>query len=202
MLDAFYQSLTYLLPPGFAWPRDPNSVWMRLLRGVAASFEELHAFTQQTGTEWLPQTTHTRLGEWEAALGLPDPCFYGVTQTEADRRAAVLTRLRGPQGAYADSSPAAPGAIEAYLDSLGFTATVWARYPFRVSNRVGRRLGANDGRMVIRVAAAPSAVPEPFRVGAHRVSRRLVERAPEYLRITCALERVVPARFSIYVELV
>lgn len=202
MLDAFTQSLSYLLPQGHAWPRDPNSVWMRLLRGVAASFDALHAFTLQTCDEWLPQSTRTRLGEWEAATGLPDPCFYGVVQTEAQRRAAVVARLQGPQGAYDDSSPAAPGAIEAYCATLGFTATVLVRYPFRAGrDRVGRRLGANDGRMYITIGGIPGTTPEPFRVGRDRVSRRLVVRAPQYEQLTCALERVVPARFQIFIVL-
>lgn len=201
MLDAFHQSLSYLLPQGHAWPRDPASVWMRLLRGVAASFDELHQFTLQTWNEWMPQSTHTRLGEWEAAVGLPDPCFYGVVQTEDQRRAAVLARLRGPQGEYADSSPAAPGAIERYCETLGFTATVVVRFPFRVGHRISARLGGNDGQMYIRISGTPSSSPEPFRVGRDHVSRRLVERAPEYEQLTCALERVVPARFAINIIL-
>lgn len=200
MLEAFVQALAHLLPQGYAWPRDPASVWMRLLRGVAGSFSEHHDFVQQTAAEWLPQTTHTRLAEWEAAVDLPDPCF-GPLQTESERRAALLARLRGHQGAYEDSSPAAPGAIEAYCAAIGVTATVTYRRPFRVGQRVGGRLGANDGQLFIQVTGTPSAAPEPFRVGRDRVSRRLVERAPEIERLTCALERVVPARFRIVVLL-
>ncbi len=200
MLDAWTQSLAYLLPQGWAWPREGTSVWMRLLRGVAANFDELHAFTQQTCAEWLPQNTHTRLGEWEAATGLPDPCFYGAVRTFEDRRAAVLARLRGPQGAYDDSSPAAPGAIENYISTLGLTGTVRVRYPFRVGHRVSRRLGANDGLLYINITGTPSSSPAPFRASM-RVGRRLVERAAEYAQLTCALERVVPARFRIVIVL-
>lgn len=197
--DAYTQALAQLLPPGAAWPRDTASVWMRLLIGLAGSMQALHAFTVQTACEWLPQGTHTRLPEWEAALDLPDPCLDAL-QTEDQRRAAVLARLRGHQGAYADSSPAAPGAIAAYAAALGLPATVTASRPFRVGrDRVGARLGSN-GKLIVQVAAA--GVSEPFRVGTHRVGRRLVERPPQVAQMACLLERVAPARFAVVVEVV
>jgi uncharacterized protein YmfQ (DUF2313 family) len=197
--DAYTQALAALLPPGAAWPRDLTSVWMRLLIGLAGTLQALHAFTHQTAAEWLPQDTHTRLPEWEAALGLPDACLDAL-QTEDQRRAAVLARLRGHQGAYADSSPAAPGAIANYAAELGLPATVVASRPFRVGrDRVGSRLGRN-GKLTVAVAAAGSS--EPFRVGTHRVGRRLVERPPQVSQIACLLEHVAPARFEIVVEVV
>ena len=49
--DQFYESLQGLLPQGFAWPRHPDSTWMRLLRSEAAELaqhtEDAHAMVRQ-----------------------------------------------------------------------------------------------------------------------------------------------------------
>lgn len=194
-MNAFEQALAHLLPQGAAWPRDAQSVWMRLLAGLAGLLLEQHDYTHVVATEWLPHTTRTRLEEWEAALGLPDPCF-GAAQSYEQRRAAVLARLRGYQGAYADSSPAALGAIAAYCAALGTPATVTYHTPFRVGrDRVGRRLGINDGKLYVSIVASST----PFRVGVGRVGSRLIEYPPQVVELACALDRVVPARFEINV---
>lgn len=180
-LAGFEQALAHLLPPGAAWPRDPASVWMRLLAGLAATLDEHHQVVQQTAREWLPQLTHTRLAEWEAATGLPDGCA-ATTLTEEQRRGAVLARLRGYLGPYDDSSPAAPGVIADYCAELGHPeATVTYNYPFRCGhNRVGDRLGVLDGKLWVRISGDADA----------------------QALLQCALERVVPARFAIHVILV
>ena len=176
MPSKFSQALAHLLPQGAAWPRDPNSVWMRLIEGFAAAFDDLHNFTTQTVAEWQPHITHTRLAEWEEATGLPDPCF-GATQTEADRRARLLARLRGFVGAYPDSSPAALAGLVAFCAAIGFTVTAAVNTPFRVGrNRCGQRLGVNDGRLYVFVPAA---------------------RAAEGAALACAIDRLVPARYSL-----
>ncbi len=197
MLASFIQSLSYLLPQGYAWPRDPNSTLMKVLSGLAALFSDLHTWTLNQTNEWLPHLTHTRLEEWEAATGLPDPCFGPEQEYEA-RRGRLLARLRGPTGFYPDSSPAAPGAIEAVCESFGFPADVHYNTPFRVGrDRVGRRLGVLDGILYVLIDT-PST---PFRVGRSRVSDRLIDRPPEAEQLACALEAYVPARFQLNIVL-
>jgi uncharacterized protein YmfQ (DUF2313 family) len=189
----FTQALAALMPPGFAWPRQADTVWMRVLGGLAGAFEEHHSWTQQATLEWLPHATHTRLEEWEEATGLPDPCF-GPTQTMEARRGRLLARLRGPSGAYPDSSPAAIEAIKTICANLGYVADVHYNTYFRVGrDRVGRRLGANDGHLYVLI----SAPAEPFRVGANRVGERLVIRPPSVPEFACALEKYVPARYAL-----
>lgn len=176
MSQRFAQALAYLLPPGAAWPRDTSSVWMRVIFGVAAALDELHRFTHQAVVDWQPHSTRLRLAEWEEATGLPDACF-GAVQTEDERRQRVLARLRGFQGAYADSSPAALAGLVAYAAALGWVLTAGYNTPFRVGrDRVGRRLGVNDGRVYLYVPA---------------------DRGAEAGELTCALDRVLPARFSL-----
>ncbi len=196
-MKKFYQALASLLPSGFAWPRDPNAVLMRLVRGMAAALAELHDFTHQAVREWLPHSTRTRLPEWEAATALPDPCFSAIQTTE-ERRTRLLARLRGAQGFYADSSPAAPGAIEQICANMGFDARVQYNTPFRCGrDRVGRRLGLLDGKIYVILTLQN----RPFRCGQNRVGDRLVLRPPGLPELVCALERYIPARFSINIIL-
>lgn len=193
--EKFYQSLTYLVPTGFAWPRDSNTTLMRTLRGVAGSFSELHDWTLNTAADWLPHRTRNRLAEWEQATGLPDVCF-GPLQTMDARRGHLLSRLRGPSGFYADSSPAALGAIVAVIANMGFTATAHYNTRFRCRrDRVGRRLGRNDGKLYVLMAMDGLTL----RVGTGRAGDRLIERSPAVVEMACALERYVPARFELNV---
>lgn len=191
-VDKFAESLAGLLPQGHAWPRDPGSVLMAVIRSEAADLaqhtEDVHAMVKQ----WQPHTTVARLAEWEASCGLPDTCM-GPNQTESERRASLLRTLRPPELAYDDSSPAAPGAIEAACAAIGFTVTVSYNTPMRVGMRIGDRLGALDGRLYVLVANAN----RPMRVGLARVGDRLVERDLPETNLNCFLERLVPARFSI-----
>jgi len=175
-MDKFSQALSSLLPKGYAWPRHPDAVWMRLLEGLAGSHQQLYDNTWTTAQQWLPQRTTTRLAEWEVAAGLPDPCF-GFNQTASQRQGALMRRLRGVQGVYADSSPAAPGALVAALATVGYTASVAYNKPFRVGQSVGGRVGDLNGKLWITLTATASAV--------------------DSVTVGCYLKRIVPARFEI-----
>jgi uncharacterized protein YmfQ (DUF2313 family) len=192
-MDKFTQALAALLPTGFAWPRNPDSVLMRVLRGMAGAFDALHQFSQLTVARWQPHTT-TRLAEWEAACGLPDLCFGA--QTEAERRRLLLARLRGPQLAYRDSSPVTLQTIQDICTALGYNVSIRYNQPFRVGrDRVGQRLGTNNG--IIYIVLVRQA--EPFRVGVNRVGDRLVQYSQDAGPLICYLQRIVPARFAIQI---
>lgn len=194
-MDKFVQALQHLLPTGYAWPRDSNSVLMRLLVGIAASLDELDALTTSTTQQWLPHVTNTRLEEWEAATGLPDGCF-STDQTVEARRGCLLSRLRGPSGYYTDSSPASVAALEAICSNLGYPTHVSYNHPFRCGrDRVGRRLGQLDGKLYVRMTAQTT----PFRVDRQRVGDRLVERPPEVGQLACYLRNYAPARYQLNV---
>ena len=195
-MDKFWQALAQLLPTGFAWPRDPASTLMRVLRGMAGAFDELHEATHQIVRQWQPATTVNRLAEWEAATGLPDACF-GTDQSIDLRRRLLLLRLRGAELPFDDSSPAAPGVIEALCLSFGYPATVAYRTPFRCGHRVGRRLGRLDGRLYITLTLPGGR----FRVGQNRVGDRLINGATGH-ELVCLLRRLLPARFEIVFILV
>lgn len=175
---AITQSLSYLLPQGYAWPRDPSSVWMRLIDALATGLQAHDDWVAGTVARWQPHQT-TRLAEWEAACGLPDRCYGADTSDEA-RRAAVLVRLRGVTRLVEDGSTAAPAAIEALCLSVGALCTVVVNHPFRVGMRAGGRLGLN-GKMHVHL----------LRHDAAQSSDALLA------TLACLLERVVPCRYAI-----
>ncbi|MCU7371551.1 DUF2313 domain-containing protein [Paucibacter sp. O1-1] len=194
-MDKYGQALQHLLPTGYAWPRDPDSVLMRLMGGMAAAFGDLDALTEAATVAWRPQATNTRLEEWEEAVGLPDDCF-GPTQTYTSRQARVLAKLRGPIGAYPDSSPASLGGLESVCEQLGYPAEARYNTPFRCGrDRAGQRLGQLDGQLHLLVTASASLL----RVGQARVGDRLIDRPADLVQLSCYLQKTVPARFELNV---
>ncbi len=192
-MEKFVQALSYLLPTGFAWPRAERSTLMRVLRGLAASYAELHLWCHLTVRHWRPITT-TRLAEWEAACGLPDVCL-GQDQSEELRRKVLLARLRGPERAYFDSSPAALGAIELLCLAIGFTVKLDYFTPFRVGrNKVGDRLGKLDGLVAVQIDGLERI---PMRVGTGRAGEPLARYSMDIDQLECFLSRLLPARFAI-----
>jgi uncharacterized protein YmfQ (DUF2313 family) len=218
-VDKFWQALAFLLPSGFAWPRDPNSTLMRVMRAFALALNDLHDFTRLTANQWQPHQTITRLAEWEAATGLPDACF-GADQSETLRRKLLLSRLRGPTLTYKDTSPAASGVLVAICAALGYSATVAYNTPFRCGMVVGQPLGALDGQLYVTVVVQSSAFRVGlsnvgdrllagrvlFRVSRSRINMRLVESPPDGPlyggELACYLQRVVPARYRVNVNFV
>jgi hypothetical protein len=176
-LDQLYQSLSGLLPQGWAWPRDPKSVLMAVVRAKAGELLEHSQAVDAMVRQWQPAYTVARLAEWEACCGLPDLAL-GSSQTNAQRRSALLDRLRGPQLPYADSSLAAPGVIEAALAKQGIRAAVRYNKPMRVGQPIGHVMGALSGKLYVFVTVG-SGVNNAF--------------------LRSYLDRIVPARFQINV---
>lgn len=192
-MDRFTQSLSGLLPQGYAWPREVGSAVMGWIHGVGQAFEEHHNIVHATVRQWIPHLTTTRLAEWEASCGLPDKCL-GPNQTVDQRRATLLRLLRGPELPLADSSAASPAVLEQMCAEIGYDVTVVYNVPFRVGrNRVGQPLGLLNGVLNVFVASNP----RPFRVGVGRVGQRLVNRDVAGADLSCFLARIVPARYSV-----
>ena len=121
----FLAALQALLPRGRAWTRDPDAVLTGVLNGIAVVWAAGHA--NERGLLWgaFPSTAEPDglLPDWEASLGLPDPCLSQPASTLA-RQAAVVARLTmsgGQSIAY----------YEALAVSLGGSITVTEYAPFR-----------------------------------------------------------------------
>lgn len=195
-MDKFWQSLSFMLPPGWAFPRRLGSVVMRVLKGFAGVLQKHENFVHDTVTDWIPGRTRNRLDEWEGAMGLPDPCF-AETQTWQERHQNMIARLQGDLDLpYEDSSGDSIGAIRRYAARYGYEIEAWYNLPFRVGrNRVGQRLGRLNGRLYVRILH----LRYPFRVGKNRVGNRLVTKTRDSEEILCILRRIVSQRFEISV---
>ncbi len=89
--DYLYQ-LQALLPRGAAWPRDSEATITKVLAAFAAEFARIEGRAYQLVIESDPRSTSELINEWEAMLGLPDPCV-GTGQSLAERRRAAYSKL-------------------------------------------------------------------------------------------------------------
>ena len=191
----FHAALSRLLPPGWAFPRHADSVVQRVVFALAALLGDWKDWADEAVRQGWPHHTCTRLEEWEKALGLPDVCL-GPEPTVDARLAAVLSKLVSPSAglSYSDSSTASIGYLEAIAAAAGYDISITVNHPFRVGDRVGQRLG-KSGTMYIVVTTATGRECDYFRVGLHRVGRRLYACGnPE---IECLMDRIAPARYHL-----
>lgn len=89
--------LLALAPTGPLWPRDPESVFARLLEAFGQGLSEVHNRLLDLIEEADPRTTYYLLEDWERVLGLPDPCA-GQADTIAERRARIVAKLTATGG--------------------------------------------------------------------------------------------------------
>ncbi len=92
--DDYTDGLANLLPVGRAWSRDPDSVLMRFIGGLAAVWGDVvdSRAADLLERETDPRFTRDMLADWERAFGLPDPCV-AEPLTIADRITALLRRM-------------------------------------------------------------------------------------------------------------
>lgn len=153
----YLSQLQALLPQGPAWPRDPNAVLTLLLDAWAAEFARVDGRANRLPDELDPRTTSELLADWERVAGLPSPCMVGITQTVAERRAALhtkLTRLGGQSRQF-------------FIDlaaSLGFTVTITEFRPYHVNNAVNLPVNSELWNFVWQVNAPLNTVRR-FTVG-------------------------------------
>ena len=91
--EDYAEAMQALLPQGQAWPRDNESVLMRVVRGLCRIWGdfELRASTLLE-MESDPRSTVELLPDWERNWGLPDPC-YTEPQSVAERQLALVMRM-------------------------------------------------------------------------------------------------------------
>lgn len=142
--DDFLQLLQNLFPPGIAFPRAPDTVQTDFLKALS----DVQGATAERQCNLLvdafPATTVELLPEWEASLGLPDPC-WGPDVTLEQRQAAVLARL------LADGGQSIPYFIQ-FCTNLGFPGTTFKEFnAFRCGMYVGQPLYGIDWNYALQV---------------------------------------------------
>ncbi len=114
--EDFADSFQRAMPTGPVWPRDPDTTQRRAIEALMPTYVRSWQTARQIPVEGLPTTTDTLLSEWEASVGLPDPCS-GPDATLDARRAHVVTRLTQTLGASVPE-------ITAYAAGLGYAITI------------------------------------------------------------------------------
>lgn len=138
--DDYAEAWTNLLPSGGAWPRDPGSTLVRLLRGEAQIWgdpvDSRAADLLERETD--PRATLTMLEDWERAFGLPEECVAEPLTIEERRLVLVekITSEGGQSRAY----------FYALAAKLGYVIRIEEYSPFMAGvSRVGdtRQTGTN-----------------------------------------------------------
>lgn len=115
--DADYaEALKRLLPRGRVWPQDQGSTLSRVMLALAPTYQRNGARSAALLADAFPGQSVELLTEWEATLGLPDPCT-GPLDTVQQRQAAVLAKFTATGGQSIDYFIAVAAA-------LGWTITV------------------------------------------------------------------------------
>ena len=70
-MNDYLSQFLALQPPGAALPREPESVWARLLAALADGFDRVEARAGDLVTESDPRTCNDMLTDWERVCGLP-----------------------------------------------------------------------------------------------------------------------------------
>ena len=171
-----------LQPPGQALPTDPDSVWGRLLDGLAREYGRTESRSSALVRESDPRQSAELLPDWERVCGLPGDC----ASTLQARRAAVVAQLTGAGGqriAY----------FQQLAALLGLSIHVTEYKPFLTGlSRCGQRLnGDHDVRFVWSVVVRGQRVLR-FRCGASVPGERLLDFARRE-DLECLLRLYAPA---------
>jgi uncharacterized protein YmfQ (DUF2313 family) len=93
----FLRAFQALMPRGRVWPRDSDAVQTEVFTGLTQIYARSTARANYLLVDAFPATTYELLPEWEATLGLPDPCA-GPAPTIQQRRNQVVARLSNSGG--------------------------------------------------------------------------------------------------------
>ncbi len=152
----YVDQLIALQPPGRALPTQPDSNWVKLLAALSAELQRVDDNAQQLVEEiTVGDLAIEMLGEWEDALGLPDPCAPSPTDP-AIRRARIHAKLASIGGQ----------SKRYYIDviaKLGYSIGIETFDPFEMGvSGMGDGVGGNEWANVWQVNV-PGDVPDDIR---------------------------------------
>ena len=177
----YASALLRLRPFGEVWPRDGDSVQEQAITGLAPTYERNHTRALELLADAFPPYTNELLPEWEASLGLPDPCVGPVADFNA-RRAQVVARFVAEGGQ----------SIHYYVGfalNLGYVITITEFRPFTVGQPVNNPLYGQIWAHAWRVNGALNSI---------RVARANEARAGDRLRtwgnavLECEMTSIAP----------
>ena len=179
----FADALQAHLPSGLIWPRDEDATQRKVALALAPTYARNWETAQDLLVDAFPATAEFLLPEWEASLGLPDPCA-GEDQTVAQRQAHVVARLTQTDGPTIAS-------LTAYAATLGYTITITEYAPARAGLlRAGQPLYGTAWAFAWLVTA-PQITVNLFRAGSSHAGELLETYGNTAL--ICELRRLAPA---------
>jgi uncharacterized protein YmfQ (DUF2313 family) len=176
-------------PVGRAWPRDPSTVFVQTISALTPTFQRLVARGSNLLIDAFPATTDELLPEWQATLGLPDPCA-GLAPTLQLEQAQVLARFEAGGGqsiAY----------FIGFAATLGYTITIDQFAPFRAGHG---RAGTPDYGVAWAFAwqvNAPAIDIEYFTAG-NSTAGQALETVISSTVLECELQRLAPAHTVVF----
>jgi uncharacterized protein YmfQ (DUF2313 family) len=183
--------LRKLLPRGRVWTRaDVDSgggTQAAVLDGLAHTPETIDSDALSLIAGSFPATADQLLPEWNASLGLPDPCF-GPFQNDDDNRTQIIARLIGTGG----QSKAYFIALAA---TLGYTIKITEFSVHTVIRQVTTPIANTDWAhgWLVTIVSAP---PPVYHTVTDPVSGPLSAwgTSPTLTMIECLLRRYAPAQ--------
>lgn len=185
--DADYQTaMLDLLPRGRIWRRDPGSVLARVLGALAPTYTRSMGAAIQLLVDTLPATTLNLLPEWEASLGLPDPCA-GLAPTIQLRQRQVAARWAARGGQSKDY-------FIKLAASLGYTITITEYTPSMFGHPFGLPFAGTAWAYVWQVNA-PTFTVERFLFGHDAFGEPFASWDNTVLQ--CEIQRLAPAHTKV-----
>lgn len=175
--------LQQLLPPGAAWPREPEAVLTKLLSAFADGLSDTHNRAIALVGEADPRTANEMLADWEAVAGLPTACLAGLDQTAAERRLTLHAHVtsRGGQSRAWFITLAA---------TLGYEITITEFRPLKAGFKAGAPCAGAAWWYVWQVNA-PETTIRTFRAGISKAGEPVRTWGNE--RLECEISRRKPA---------
>lgn len=181
----YLRALQAHLPRGRVWPRDSDASQTATLGTLTPCFARLNARANNLLVDAFPASTFELLPEWEATLGLPDPCA-GEAPTTQQRVAQVVSRLTSTGGQSISYFTAVAAA-------LGYPITITQFVPSRFGKAFGTLFGGTAWAFAWQVNAPTFTINSlqfggsfgtPFATWGNNV-------------LQCELERLSPAHTTV-----
>ncbi|PYD72884.1 YmfQ family protein [Novacetimonas hansenii] len=183
----FRTALLNMLPRGRIWSRDPDAMPYQLAGVWAPTFQRAAQAAGNLIADAFPGSTVNLLPEWEATLGLPDPCA-GESPTIELRRNQVVARLT-------DNGGASVAYFIQFAAALGYVITITQFAPARFGMaRFGTRYYGAPWAYVWQVNA-PAVTISSARFGAAQFGDRY--RTWGNLVLECEIKARAPAHTTV-----
>jgi uncharacterized protein YmfQ (DUF2313 family) len=175
-------AIRYLMPTGRVWPAYTDTTQQQVVEALAPTPQRASARALNLLTDAFPPTADELLPEWEASLGLPDPCA-GESPTVALRQAQVTARFTaggGQSTAY----------FVNFAKTLGYDITITQFSPSRFGRSFGRTFGGEAWAFAWQVNA-PQFTVATFNFGTGLFGDPFASWGNTVLQ--CELQRLSPA---------